>query len=89
MALVVIQNIAPDPVNIGFLSAVRIMLQANCVSKLAEKFLRLWGELIGYKNGLNFYEFRYTQSMQDLSFEGIRITKHKSSVTCYFRLAIR
>jgi hypothetical protein len=59
MVLVVIQNIAPDPVKIGFLSAVRIMLQANCNSKPVEKFLRLWRGLIGQKKRLTFYEFRY------------------------------
>ena len=41
MTFIVIENIAPDPVNVGFFSAVRIMFQANRISKLVEKFLNL------------------------------------------------
>jgi len=38
MAFVVIENIAPSSENIGFLCAVGIMLQADRVSELIEKF---------------------------------------------------
>jgi hypothetical protein len=51
MAFVMIKNIAPDPVKIGFLSAVRIMLQANGISKRIEKFFGL-GLALGWQKHL-------------------------------------
>jgi len=43
MAFCMIKNITPDPVKVGLLSAVGIMLQANGISKLVEKFFGFWG----------------------------------------------
>lgn len=49
MAFVVIENIATSSENIGFLCAVGIMLQADRVLELIEKFFRFWRGCIGHR----------------------------------------
>lgn len=87
MTFVMKQDKPLCPVNIGFLSAVGIMLQPNSIANLVKNFFRFWDCLIAQnvcskkRDGVKYVEI----GMQSL----LKLIKCNISITYYYGLVIR